>query len=82
MAKIVILNLDEGTSDRLRIRAAQHKRTVEEEASHILRSALAREVMPARNLAESIRTRFESVGGVELAPPARGPARDSPELSR
>ena len=41
MASITIRNLDEETKRRLRIRAARHERSMEEEARNILRSALA-----------------------------------------
>jgi len=66
MASIVIRNLDERTRDRLRMRAARHKRSMEDEARHILKSALAEDVAPARNLAEAIRARFKPFGGVDL----------------
>ena len=39
MASITIRNLDESVKARLRIRAAQHGRSMEEEARHILRDA-------------------------------------------
>jgi len=41
MASITIRNLDEQTKSRLRVRAAHHKRSMEEEARHILRASLA-----------------------------------------
>jgi len=79
MASITIRNLDEPTKARLRVRAAHHSRSMEEEARHILRSALTEETMPKRNLAEAIRLRFKSLGGVDIRLPAREPMREPPK---
>jgi plasmid stability protein len=79
MASITIRNLDEQTKARLRVRAAHRKRSMEDEARNILRSALAQDPSAAGNLAESIRRRFEPLGGVELALPAREPMREPPK---
>lgn len=82
MANITIRNLDQQTKDRLRVRAAHHKRSMEEEARIILRSALAVEPRPVRNLADAIAARFRAVGGVELSLPERGAIREPPKLRR
>ena len=79
MASITIRNLDEPTKARLRVRAAHHSRSMEEEARHILRSALTEETMPKRNLAEAIHLRFKSLGGVDIRLPAREPMREPPK---
>jgi plasmid stability protein len=80
MASITIRNLDERTKSRLRIRAAHHNRSMEEEARNILRTALA-EVEPSpKNLAETIRARFERLGGVDLQLPPREPMREPPKV--
>jgi len=63
MASITIRNLDEKTKVRLRARAANHKRSMEEEARNILRTALAEDRTTSGNLAEAIRRRFEPLGG-------------------
>ena len=47
MASITIRNLDDTLKSRLRIQAATHGRSMEDEARDILRSALSRE--PARH---------------------------------
>ncbi|NEK55546.1 plasmid stabilization protein, partial [Rhizobium leguminosarum] len=47
----------------------------------ILRTALATSEPPARNLADAIRARLLSVGGVELDIPPREPIRDPPDFS-
>ncbi len=82
MASITIRNLDEQTKARLRIRAAHRKRSMEDEARNILRSALAEEQSAGSNLAEAIQRRFRPLGGVELVLPAREPMRDPPDPGR
>ena len=59
MASIIIRNLDEQTKTRLRVRAAHGKRSMEDEARHILRAALAEEAGVRQNLARSIQSRFQ-----------------------
>lgn len=66
MANLVIRKLDDRTKSRLRVRAAQHGRSMEEEVREILRSALAQSKAPRENIAEAIRRRFAPFGGVEL----------------
>lgn len=75
MARITIRNLDDGLKRRLRVRAAEHGRSIEEEARDILRLAVA-EQEPRRNLSASIRSRLATLGGVELDIPAREPSRE------
>jgi plasmid stability protein len=82
MASILIRNLDERTKDRLRLRAARHKRSMEDEARNILRSAVTEEVARPRSLAQSIGSRFKRLGGVELDVPAREPIREPPRPRR
>ena len=79
MASITIRNLDEQTKGRLRVRAAHHKRSMEEEARHILRASLAEGRAIPGNLVEAIRRRFEPLGGVELPLPPREPIREPPK---
>ncbi|GAA3066251.1 plasmid stabilization protein [Rhizobium viscosum] len=81
MASMTIRNLDETLKKRLRIRAAIHGRSMEDEARDILRSALATSE-PSRSLVQSIRARLESTGGVELDIPTREPIRDAPDFER
>jgi plasmid stability protein len=82
MASITIRNLDEHTKARLRLRAARHKRSMEDEARNILRTALSSAEVTPGNLAESIRRRFAPLGGVELRLPVREPIREPPKPSR
>jgi antitoxin FitA len=64
MASITIRRLDESVKSKLRVRAAQHHRSMEEEAREILRSALT--AKKSRNLAEAMHAPFEAIGGVKL----------------
>ncbi|EJB01282.1 plasmid stability protein [Rhizobium leguminosarum bv. trifolii WSM597] len=80
MASMTIRNLDEGLKQRLRVRAATHGRSMEDEARDILRTALATTEPAARNLAATIRARLQSVGGVELEIPPRQPIRNAPDF--
>ena len=57
MASITIRNLDSKVKTQLRIRAAGHGRSMEEEARMILREAVEREEGP-KNLAQAIRSRL------------------------
>jgi plasmid stability protein len=74
MASITIRKLEEGTKRKLKVRAAMHGRSMEQEAREILKNAL--KIAPSKsgsNLAEAIRRRFAPFGGVELEPFPRGP---------
>ena len=77
MASITIRNLDEGLKRRLRIRAAEHGRSMEEEAREILRQVVGAPA-PPRNLAIAIRARVAPFGGVELELPVREAIREPP----
>lgn len=80
MAAITIRKLDEATKVRLRVRAAQHGHSMEEEAREILRSALVAPSRPEENLATAIRRRFAPLGGVELELPKREPIGPPPDF--
>ncbi|WP_374765226.1 FitA-like ribbon-helix-helix domain-containing protein [Yunchengibacter salinarum] len=77
MASITIRHLDDGTKRRLRVRAAEHNRSMEEEVREILRQTVG-DTSPPANLAASIRSRFAVLGGVELDIPARDAMRTPP----
>jgi plasmid stability protein len=81
MASITIRKLDDATKQRLRLRAAHHNRSMEEEARHILRTVLG--VSPATdNLAEAIHRRFKALGGIDLPLPRREPMREPPKPAK
>lgn len=70
MATLTIRDLDEELRASLRIRAAQHGRSMEAEVRQILRDTLSR---PTRGdqLGTRIRQQFAAIGGVELELPTR-----------
>jgi plasmid stability protein len=80
VASITIRNLDDDLKRRLRMRAAEHGHSMEEEAREILRQAVTRVIAP-KNLGQAIHARFAAIGGVELELPARGQMREPPSFS-
>jgi antitoxin FitA len=80
MASITIRKLDDGLKARLRVRAARHGHSMEEEAREILRCALAQTDQAVENLAETIRRRFAPFGGVDLPEIPRGQMREPPHF--
>lgn len=70
MNTLTIRNLDDELKDQLCLKAAMHQRTVEAEALHILRQALA--VTPAATaLGSKISKRFAGLGLTDFEPPIR-----------
>ena len=80
MATITVRNLEEGLKQRLRIRAAEHGKSMEEEVRDILRAALKQDPVAENGLGSLIRARFAPLGGVELEIPPRGPMREPPHF--
>ena len=80
MASITVRNLEDGLKRRLRVRAAENGRSMEEEARDILRTALHRQQPEPENLAAAIRARIAPLGGVDLDIPARTPMRKPPRF--
>ena len=80
MASITIRKLEESTKRKLKVRAAMHGHSMEQEAREILKSALRQQQnekpKTGADLVRSIRRRFEPLGGVELEPLPREPIRD------
>ena len=76
MASIIIRNLEEGVKTRLRVRAAENGRSMEEEARVILRKAVGRRPAPAKGLGTALQELFEPLGGVELDVSPREPMRE------
>lgn len=76
MASITIRNLDEELKAQLRMEAARHGHSMEEEVRIILRSALNQP--KAKGLGTRIRERFADAEGIELdVPPRSDTPRDS-----
>lgn len=80
MAVLTIRKLDDAVKARLRIRAAQNGRSMEEEARLLLEESLATPRERPKNLAQAIREIMAPLGGVELDIPPRGPGREPPDF--
>ena len=81
MASITIRRLDESLKARLRVKAAHHGRSMEEEAREILRNSLQAEgAQKELDLASAIRRHFAHIGGVELTFPRREAVRRPPKF--
>jgi plasmid stability protein len=75
---LTVRNLDEDLKTRLRVRAAQHGRSMEAEAREILRESLADR--RGREVGSWIRRRFEGLGLDELEIPPRTELPRAPDL--
>ena len=80
MASLTIRNIEDPLKARLRIRAAHHGRSMEDEARHILRAALTEEDRPVTDLGKAIHQRFARLGGVEMEEAKREPLRSPPSF--
>lgn len=81
MASITIRNLDHNLKQRLRVRAAEHGRSMEEEARDILRRVVSDTTAP-RDLAAAIRARVSTGARTDLELPAREPMRGPAQFVR
>ena len=79
MASITIRNLDDSLKRLLRSRAAEHGRSMEEEAREIIRQGVDSSVGP-ENLGEAIHRRFAALGEVDLPLPPREPMPEPPRF--
>ncbi len=68
MSTLTIRNIEPAIKDKLRMAAAAHGRSMEEEVRTILRTVL---VQPSLGLGSRIHSRFASMGGIELEVPER-----------
>ena len=82
MASITIRRLDDAVKTKLRLRAARHGRSMEEEARAILKAGLRLKTAPRGNLAKAIRAHIEPLGGVVLNLPRRETVRRPPDFSK
>ncbi|MCY4615426.1 MAG: plasmid stabilization protein [Chloroflexi bacterium] len=82
MTSITLHDLDDVVAARLRVRAAKHGRTVEQEACAVLRDALgsgdAPPEPPPEKLGTAMQELFKPFGDVVLPIPPREPPRDPP----
>ena len=81
MAAVSVRDLDESVRERLRVRAAQHGRSMEAEIRAILTDAVTPRT-DARGLAQTLLARFGDLGGVELELPPRAEAPRAADLSK
>lgn len=79
MATIMIRNLDDATKTNLRLQAARHGLSMEEEARRILRMAV-NPAVPSEGLGTRLQRRFGALGGVELVS-SNLPDRPLPEFA-
>ena len=78
MSSITVRNLDETIKNSLRIRAARHGWSMEQEVRRILQQTVAPEQTEAISFAERINKRFAGLDAESLSLPARKPARIPP----
>lgn len=78
MASLTIRNLEEDTKERLRVRAAQNGRSMEEEARAILRATVAGAT--AADLWTRSRALFAGANGVDLTLATRAADRTPPDF--
>jgi plasmid stability protein len=78
MASLTIRHVDEATKQRLRLQAARHGVSMEEEVRRILREALPPAEAPS-GLGKRLRDRFAGLAADEMAMPARHAPRQAPQ---
>jgi plasmid stability protein len=76
MATLTVRNLEDDIRDRLRVRAARHGRSMEDEVRSILRQAVC--AGDPATVWASARARFSGDDGIELDLPDRGGDRPPP----
>jgi plasmid stability protein len=80
VANLTIRNFEESLKSRLRIRAATHGHSMEEEARVLLRAALSPEDREAKGLGSAIQALFRPLGGFDVVAPSREPMRAPPSF--
>ena len=80
MANITVRKIDEKVKAKLRVRAAQHGHSMEEEVREILTIAVEERPKHSESLYAAIRRHMAEAGieGVDLPEVARGPMREIP----
>jgi antitoxin FitA len=82
VASITIRNLDDSLKSRLRIQAAVHGRSMEDEARDILRSSLNQAPQEPKHLGTAINALFKPFGGFDLPEVPREPMREPPTFAK
>lgn len=78
---MTIRNIDEQLKKRLRVQAAMHGRSMEDEARDILRSALSAGPERGQSLIEAIRSRISPLDGIDLELAPREAIRTPPDFA-
>jgi plasmid stability protein len=83
MASLTIRNLEDSTKAQLRLQAARHGRSMEEEVRSILRQAVTGSPpQPSREgVGSRIQAHFARLGGMELELPKRTDQPEAPDLA-
>lgn len=71
MSTLTIRNIEPAIKDQLRLVAAAHGRSMEEEVRTILRNVMAQGTAPTAGLGSRIHARFRAIGGIDLNVPER-----------
>lgn len=82
MASLTVRNLDERLKKKLRLRAANNGRSMEEEVRKILDAALSQGARGEVDLGTEIHRRFARFKLDKLDLPPRGPARPLPRFDK
>jgi len=77
---LTIRNLDGSPKSRLRIQAAVHGRSLEDEARDILRCVLNQQPQGPRNLGTAIHDLFRPFGGFDMPEVPRDKMREPPRF--
>ena len=80
MSSITVRNLDESVKNSLRVRAARHGWSMEQEVRQILQQTVAPEQAGQLSFAERVNRRFAGLKVESLPIPLRQTARTPPEL--
>ena len=80
MSSLTVRNHDESVKNSLRVRAARHGRSMEEEVRQILQNVVAPEQAGQVSFAERVNSRFAGLQVDSLPIPARRLARTPPDI--
>lgn len=80
MSSLTVRNLDESVKNSLRVRAARHGWSMEQEVRQILQKIVAPEQAAQVSFAERVNSRFSKLQVTSLPIPARQIARTPPAI--
>lgn len=80
MSSITVRNLDESVKNSLRVRAARHGWSMEQEVRQILQQTVAPEQAGQISFAERVNSRFAGLNVESLSVPPRQIARTPPKF--